>query len=58
MKWFKLFIKEWIISRMGGIPIWYLTNEELQHFYNRTMNELLDKENKDLRSPLIINKDE
>ena len=43
MKNFILFIKEWLIGKLGGIPMSFFTAEELQRFYNRKMNEAIDK---------------
>lgn len=38
-----LFIKEWLIGKLGGIPMWYFTAEELQRFVNRKANEAIDR---------------
>jgi hypothetical protein len=36
-------IKNWIIVKLGGIPLSYLTPEESQRIYNRRFNEAMDK---------------
>lgn len=43
MKNLWLFFKEWLIVKLGGIPTWHFTTEELQRFYNRKFNEVIDK---------------
>ena len=43
-----IFIKEWLIGKLGGIPISFLTDEELQRFYNRKMNEAMDRASKNV----------
>lgn len=43
MKNIWLGIKERIIRKLGGIPMWFFTPEELQRFHNRKMNEAIDK---------------
>jgi hypothetical protein len=35
-------IKNWIIVKLGGIPLSYLTPEESQRIHNRRFNEAMD----------------
>jgi hypothetical protein len=35
-------IKNWIIIKLGGIPLSYLTPEESQRIHNRRFNEAVD----------------
>jgi hypothetical protein len=40
------FIKEWIIGKLGGIPMNYLDDVELQRLRNHITNKAIDMANK------------